>query len=313
MDARATGAADPAGVSAMGVRAADAADARVTDAGAVGASGAADEGGAAGAAAVHDAGAEEPFAPGDDLPDETTFSRWSSAARRAVRLSAASAELGGLTEAPADAIDMTLKGGIAKILREAARRGTTEGAPSRTSAIKGAQPTAPMQPADFVEMFGGAPKPRSEHGRSAAAARSAEGSEQEAAELAAERAAENWAAPLGSHAPEALATLEFAGGDSVPVRVPIIIGRSPNQGPQRPGEPHPQWVKVVGSTDISRNHARVEVSAGLVLVTDLHSRNGTDIILPDRPAERLRPGEPTVVVSGTVIDLGSGVAFTVRS
>ena len=83
--------------------------------------------------------------------------------------------------------------------------------------------------------------------------------------------------------------------------------------PQRPGEPHPQWVKVVGSTDISRNHARVEVSAGLVLVTDLHSRNGTDIVLPDRSPERLRPGEPTVVVPGTVIDLGSGVAFTVRS
>ncbi|MDO5052788.1 MAG: FHA domain-containing protein, partial [Pseudoclavibacter sp.] len=240
----------------------------------------------------------------DFAPDESTFTRWSSAARRAVRLSTASAERSSLVDVPVDELDTTLKGGIAKILREAARRNAEE-APGRSTAIRGAQPTVPMQPADFVEMFGDMPRPRSAHGRSAAAARSAG---------ARQAAADSWGAPSAPAAePEVQATLEFAGGDSVPVRVPIIIGRSPNQGPQRPGEPHPQWVKVVGSTDISRNHARVEVSAGLVLVTDLHSRNGTDIVLPERSPERLRPGEPTVVVPGTVIDLGSGVAFTVRS
>ncbi|KAB1659723.1 FHA domain-containing protein [Pseudoclavibacter chungangensis] len=74
----------------------------------------------------------------------------------------------------------------------------------------------------------------------------------------------------------------------------------------------PQYVRIVGSSDISRNHVRIEVTGGVVVVSDLHSRNGTDIVMPGRPPQRLRAGEPTAVMPGTVVDLGSGIAFTVR-
>ena len=48
-----------------------------------------------------------------------------------------------------------------------------------------------------------------------------------------------------------------------------------------------------------------------IVVTDLHSRNGTHVILPGKSPQKLRQGEPTAVIVGTVIDLGGGVVFTV--
>ncbi len=62
---------------------------------------------------------------------------------------------------------------------------------------------------------------------------------------------------------------------------------------------------------ISRNHAQFTVEGGTVVVTDLHSRNGTHIVLPGKSPQKLRQGEPTAVIVGTVIDLGGGVTFTV--
>ena len=44
-----------------------------------------------------------------------------------------------------------------------------------------------------------------------------------------------------------------------------------------------------------------------VVVTDLHSRNGTTIVLPSGETQKLRGGEPTPVILGTVVDLGGGV------
>ena len=52
-------------------------------------------------------------------------------------------------------------------------------------------------------------------------------------------------------------------------------------------------------------------SDGTVVVTDLHSRNGTLIALPGKSPQKLRAGEPTSVIAGTVIDLGSGVTLGV--
>ena len=50
-----------------------------------------------------------------------------------------------------------------------------------------------------------------------------------------------------------------------------------------------------------------------MVVTDLHSRNGTMIVLPGASPQKLRSGEPTTVVLGTVIDLGSGATLTVEA
>jgi hypothetical protein len=47
------------------------------------------------------------------------------------------------------------------------------------------------------------------------------------------------------------------------------------------------------------------------VVTDLHSKNGTSVLLPGKSAQKLRPGEPTSVIVGTVVDLGGGLTLTV--
>jgi hypothetical protein len=63
--------------------------------------------------------------------------------------------------------------------------------------------------------------------------------------------------------------------------------------------------------DISRNHVRFTVEGGTVVITDLHSRNGTVMSLPGRPPQKLREGEPTSALAGTVVDLGGGIRITV--
>jgi len=70
---------------------------------------------------------------------------------------------------------------------------------------------------------------------------------------------------------------------------------------------------TVGSIeqDISRNHARFALEGGTVVVTDLHSRNGTMVILPGKDPQKLRAGEPTAVIVGTTVDLGGGVTFRI--
>ena len=63
--------------------------------------------------------------------------------------------------------------------------------------------------------------------------------------------------------------------------------------------------------DISRTHVEVSVEGGTVVVTDLHSSNGTTVTLPGMPSQRLRPGEPAAVILGAIIDLGDGATLTV--
>ena len=92
---------------------------------------------------------------------------------------------------------------------------------------------------------------------------------------------------------------------------PVIIGRSPSVS-QVSGAELPRLVTIPGIQDISRSHARFAIEGDSVVVTDLHSRNGTSIALPGKPPQLLRKGEPTVVLPGTVVDLGGAVSLTVR-
>ena len=106
--------------------------------------------------------------------------------------------------------------------------------------------------------------------------------------------------------------LERGDGTREPLSEPILVGRSPTVS-KMSGGVIPRLVVASGEDqDISRNHAQFTVEGGTVVVTDLHSRNGTLIILPGRSPQQLRQGEPTSVIVGTVIDLGGGVSFTVR-
>lgn len=130
------------------------------------------------------------------------------------------------------------------------------------------------------------------------------------AALRARRAAET--PPPRSSTPSAtpLTYLELPGGTRQSLASPVVLGRAPSVS-QVPASVVPTLVTLTGD-DISRSHVRVAVEGGTVVVTDLHSRNGTQVVLPGQAPQSLRPGEPTPVIVGTVIDLGGGVALRVR-
>lgn len=105
--------------------------------------------------------------------------------------------------------------------------------------------------------------------------------------------------------------LELSTGTRELLSQPVVVGRAPTASKVSSGA-LPRLVTIPGDKDISRNHAQVAVEGGTVVVTDLHSRNGTQVIMPGKPPQQLRQGEPTAVIVGTVIDLGGGVTLTVR-
>ncbi|HEY0249361.1 MAG TPA: FHA domain-containing protein [Gryllotalpicola sp.] len=110
---------------------------------------------------------------------------------------------------------------------------------------------------------------------------------------------------------EAQFRLELPDGTHETLDRPTIVGRSPSASRVSGGE-LPRLLTVGGTDpDISRNHVRFTVEGGTVVITDLHSRNGTVISLPGRPPQKLREGEPTSALAGTVVDLGGGIRITV--
>ncbi|ANF30411.1 hypothetical protein A0130_00780 [Leifsonia xyli] len=115
-------------------------------------------------------------------------------------------------------------------------------------------------------------------------------------------------------APDRLAyALLLSDGRREPLTVPIVVGRAPSVS----AVPSLSGARPVTLTsaedDISRSHVAVAVEGDSVVVTDLHSRNGTVIVLPGASPQKLRSGEPTTVVLGTLIDLGSGATLTVEA
>ena len=107
--------------------------------------------------------------------------------------------------------------------------------------------------------------------------------------------------------------LERADRGRESLSVPVVIGRAPSVSPVAAvSGPHPRLITILDDKDISRSHLRVAVEGDVVVVTDLASKNGTLVTLPGGSPRKLRGNEPTVVLPGTVIDLGGGVSFTVR-
>ena len=111
--------------------------------------------------------------------------------------------------------------------------------------------------------------------------------------------------------PAPTVALVLASGARELLTQPILVGRAPSVS-QVSGGQMPRLLTVGGTDqDISRTHVRFALEGGTVVVTDLHSRNGTTIAMPGKDPQQLRAGEPTSVITGTIIDLGSGVTFTV--
>ncbi|TYL50587.1 FHA domain-containing protein [Agromyces mariniharenae] len=128
--------------------------------------------------------------------------------------------------------------------------------------------------------------------------------------LRAERAARQGSATPGRVVPAAEAapssSLRMPDGSIESIGAEVLLGRSPSVS-QVSGGRLPRLVTIgAGDPDISRNHLRVAVEGDTVVVTDLHSRNGTHVVAPGKSPVKLRAGEPTPVLAGTVVDLGGG-------
>lgn len=125
-----------------------------------------------------------------------------------------------------------------------------------------------------------------------------------------ERRASASAPPPEAPAPPTL-RLELFNGTVETLDQTVIVGRSPSAN-KVSGGALPRLVTIPGDKDISRNHVQFAVEGDTVVVTDLHSRNGTQVVLPGRTPQQLRQGEPTTIIAGTVVDLGGGVTLTLR-
>ena len=107
--------------------------------------------------------------------------------------------------------------------------------------------------------------------------------------------------------------VELADGRREDLAVPIVVGRAPSAD-SASRSAHPRLVVVPSAEqDISRSHVLVAVEGDTVVVTDLHSRNGTVVVNPGAQPQKLRRGEPTALIVGSAIDLGDGVVMTVGS
>jgi hypothetical protein len=109
-----------------------------------------------------------------------------------------------------------------------------------------------------------------------------------------------------------LGILRSPDGASTPIDRPILVGRAPVQRDDLAERPELMRVPSPGQ-DISRTHLLVCPDEWEIVLTDLHSTNGTVIVRPGPGVDRLQlqPGEPLAVTVGTVVELGDGVAVLV--
>lgn len=108
----------------------------------------------------------------------------------------------------------------------------------------------------------------------------------------------------------ALAAVHTNRGDFADVRIGVVIGRSPNASKGPTGA---EVLRVPSpSSDISRNHVLVGVADWALVVTDLHSTNGTTIIPVSGKPFILEDGATVKVELGTVLDLGDGVSLRIE-
>ena len=111
---------------------------------------------------------------------------------------------------------------------------------------------------------------------------------------------------IGTTPSSPVTTLRMPDGALEAIGHEVVLGRAPSVS-QVSGVRLPRLLTIgAGDPDISRNHVRITVEGDTVVVTDLHSRNGTHVVAPGKPPVKLRAGEPTPVLAGTVVDLGGG-------
>ncbi|WP_206737352.1 FHA domain-containing protein [Agromyces albus] len=128
--------------------------------------------------------------------------------------------------------------------------------------------------------------------------------EQRAAQAGADAATPAGGVAAASVTP--LASVRMPDGTLEPIGHEVVLGRAPSVSKVSGGR-IPRLLTIgVGDPDISRSHVRLTLEGDTVVITDLHSRNGTHVVAPGKPPVKLRAGDPTPVLTGTVVDLGGG-------
>lgn len=128
-------------------------------------------------------------------------------------------------------------------------------------------------------------------------------------DLAPEAAASEPAQPISAPVPAAYGRAVLSTGQDVTLDRTVIVGRRP-KATRVTGEP-PHLVAVPSpQQDISRNHVELRLEGSSVVAVDLHTTNGSLLRRGAADPVRLHPGEPTVIVSGDVLDLGDAVTIT---
>lgn len=96
--------------------------------------------------------------------------------------------------------------------------------------------------------------------------------------------------------------LRAPGGLEVLILRPVVLGRDPSVDAARPDAAAVALADPARS--VSKTHALVEVVDDRVVVTDLHSTNGTRVLTPDGEARELHPGRAAGVAGGSTLLLG---------
>lgn len=101
--------------------------------------------------------------------------------------------------------------------------------------------------------------------------------------------------------------VRVSSGQVVTLDRTVIVGRRP-RSTRASGADLPHLIAVESpQQDISRSHLEIRPEGDTVVVVDLHTTNGSTLLRPGADPLRLHPGEPTLVLSGDVVDLGDGV------
>ena len=122
--------------------------------------------------------------------------------------------------------------------------------------------------------------------------------------------------PIAPQAPRligrpVLAVLHASDGGVAELDRPVLVGRAPD--PSRSGSREPRLLTVQSpGHDISRTHVEIAPDGWQIVVTDLHSTNGTTLVRPGGyDQQRLAPGESVPVQLGSVLELGDGVSVAI--
>lgn len=107
-----------------------------------------------------------------------------------------------------------------------------------------------------------------------------------------------------------LGVLRLANGSSVKLDRGVVLGRNPKVTTDYAGE-QPHLVQLRDpNRDISSQHLAVQLDYWRVLVTDLGSTNGTEIVVPGQPPIMLNPHDPVVIEPGTRVVLAGVFELT---